>query len=134
MKIHNNPDGYKPYVQEQYRSDSAGKDAFFNPGKSYVKNSYMGNDMLQLSEDYSYSYSAESYGYNYNYSNFLRLVFIFLALFSIAAVLITVMVVVGGLLFVIVFFLIVLLAIFLASLNLNPFSSTTYKKIAKSMK
>ncbi|MBC7475670.1 MAG: hypothetical protein H7263_15400 [Candidatus Sericytochromatia bacterium] len=134
VRIYNAPDVTRANMVDTFRISSPSRDRSFDPEYSYVRQSYMGSDLLQLSDNYSSdssSYSSSSYS---NYSNLLRLLFITFAIFTIIAISLSALVIMGGIVSVIVFALIVLSSVFLYSLNLNPFDRKTYKKISRYLK
>ncbi len=136
VRIYNAPDVTRANMVDTFRISSPSRDRSFDPEYSYVRQSYMGSDLLNLSDNYSSdssSYRSTSYGYS-NYSNLLRLLFITFAIFTIIAISLSALVIMGGIVSVIVFALIILSSVFLYSLNLNPFDKKTYKKISRYLK
>lgn len=142
MRVYNSPDPKRIQNSDTFRITEANSKNIA-PGYGYIKQSYMGNDLLQLSDDYStqpnqnynqsyYSYDNYnySYGYNYNYRNFLKLFMIMIGIILLITVSISTLVILGGLISIIIFALVVLVSVFLYSINLNPFEKATYKKVA----
>lgn len=136
MRVYNSPDPSRIQTADTFKVSSLGDNRGVNPGYGYVKQSYLGNDLLQLSDDYSpvesnYNQSYYySYNYNYNYRNFFKLIMIMLGIVLLITVSVSALVVLGGLISIIIFALIVLVSVFLYSINLNPFDKNTYKRVA----
>ena len=135
MRVHNSPDPSRIQSSDTFKVSNVGSKNV-NPGYGYVKQSYMGNDLLQLSDDYSHgetSYNQgyyASYNYGYNYRNFFKLIMIMMAIILLITVSVATLVVLGGIISIIIFALVVLVSVFLYSINLNPFDKNTYKRMA----
>lgn len=133
MRVYNSPESNRIQTADTFKIAGA-TDRNIAPGYGYVKQSYLGNDLLQLSEDYSPASSNYNqgyyYSYNYNYRNFFKLIMIMMAIILLITVSVTTLVVLGGLISIIVFALVVLVSVFLYSINLNPFDKNTYKKVS----
>lgn len=141
MRVYNSPEPKRIQNSDTFKISEANRN--IAPGYGYIKQSYLGNDLLQLSDDYStqpntnygqsyYSYDNYnySYSYNYNYRNFFKLFMIMIAIILLITVSISTLVILGGLISIIIFALVVLVSVFLYSINLNPFEKSTYKKVA----
>jgi hypothetical protein len=135
MRVYNSPEPKRIQNSDTFKISEANSRSIA-PGHGYIKQSYLGNDLLQLSDDYSTPSSSNynqgyyyNYSYNYNYKNFFKLFMIMLLIIILITISITTLVVLGGLISIIIFALVVLVSVFLYSINLNPFDKNTYKRI-----
>lgn len=136
MRVYNSPEPKRIQNSDTFKiSEPQSKN--IAPGYGYIKQSYLGNDLLQLSDDYSTNPTSSTYNqsyyynysYNYNYRNFFKLFMIMMLIIFLITISITTLVVLGGIISIIILALVVLVSVFLYSINLNPFDKNTYKRI-----
>ncbi len=134
VRVYNAPDIDRMQVGEVFKSLNTKKDRDFNPDNSFISHSFLGTDLLQLSNEKIVKPNTKRKKSTGNYSGIIKLLALILAIGIIISLSMTALVAMGGIISLIVFALVVLTSVFLFSINLNPFSKSTYTKIFSSLR
>jgi hypothetical protein len=134
VRVYNAPDVDRMQMGEVFKSLNTKRDRDFNPDNSFISQSFLGTDLLQLSDDKSEKPKTKKSTSTNSYSGLIKLLIYMLIIGAVISLSMSALVALGGIVSLIIFALLVLTSVFLFSINLNPFDKNTYKKILSSLR